>query len=115
MEHTKREYPEQWPVLQFVKFRDAAVITNISSNFEPEIYTQHHEQREAHDLERQPGNHNIDAGILRAHVISAGREGAACRLEDQADDVAADEGYGVCSGREAPQVRAVNDDESGEA
>lgn len=82
---------------------------------EGEIGTHGHEQEQRHHLERQAGNHDIHARLLRVVFVARRRNGTSGRLQNQREDVETDEGDGIDGRTESRNGSAVDDDDAGQA
>ncbi len=80
-----------------------------------ELGTAEGEQGERKDLERQAGDHDVDAQLVLRRRGGAAGDAAARGLQDQAEHVAAAEEERVGAGPEAAQVLAVHHDDAREA
>lgn len=65
-------------------------------------------------MEAQACNHDVDPGLLEGVRVGGVGECAPDGLQDEGEDVAADEDDGVGAGLEAGEGFAVDDDDAGE-
>lgn len=80
-----------------------------------ELGAQRHERRQRRDLAGEAGDHDVDADVLGVLVVRRRGEAAAGGLQDERDEVAADEEEGVGARADARDVLAVDDDDAAEA
>ncbi len=79
-----------------------------------EFGAQPREESQTDDLEDKTGNHDVDAGVCQRFGIGGIGDGTADRLQNEGEDVAADEDDGVGPRLEAGEGSAVGDDYTGE-
>lgn len=70
------------------------------------------EQCQREDLERQAGNHDIDAHLILGLSGRAARDPAARSLQDETEQITAAEDERVGAGPEAAEVFSVDDDDA---
>lgn len=87
----------------------------MATHGEDEIGTHEHEQEERHDLDGQARNHDIDARLLGAAIVERGGNGTSNGLQDQREEIEADEGDGIDGRAKARNVSAIDDDDAGQA
>ncbi|KAL9008725.1 MAG: hypothetical protein Q9173_006176, partial [Seirophora scorigena] len=73
-----------------------------------------HEDGQADDLEAEARDHDVDACLLRGLCVGSVGQGATDGLQDEGEDVAADENDGVGAGFEAGDGFAVDEDDARE-
>lgn len=88
--------------------------TFLARHGEGKIGTHAHEQEKRHHLERQAGNHDIDARLLGAIVVGRRSNATSDCLQNQREDIETDEGDGVDGRAEARNGTAIDDDDAGQ-
>lgn len=78
------------------------------------VGAQGHEDGQADDLEAEAGDHDVNACLLQGPRVGGVGQGAADGLQDEGEEVAADENDGVGAGFEAGDGFAVDKDDARE-
>lgn len=90
-------------------------LVGVSAQAEGKVDAEKHEECEGDDLEDETSNHDIDSDLLCVVVVSGSSEAATGALEDEREEVAADEDEGIGPGLDSRGAFSIHDDNTGEA
>lgn len=112
---TEHERAEHEALAQFRERRVQHVA--VLAHAQPVLDAQSHEDGQRRHLRGQTGDHNVDAGLVEVRLVAIrGRgNGAARGLQDQREQIAAHEDYGVGLRLDARDGGRVGDDQAAQA